>query len=66
MLLFRAIIKPRFSWLDQVLPMKDDRLPKIVLLSQPSRAKQKTACPYQGLEGVINKDLKEMGLPGMV
>ena len=41
--------------------MKDDILPKIVLLSQPARAKQKAGCPYQGWEGVINKDLKGNG-----
>ena len=40
--------------------MKDDRLPEIVLLSQPSRAKQKTGRPRFGWEDVIKKDLKEM------
>ena len=41
--------------------MKDDRLPKIVLFGQPSRAKRKAGRPRLGLEDVINKDLKEMG-----
>ena len=41
--------------------MKDDRLPKIVLFGQPSRAKRKVDRPRLGWEDVINKDLKEMG-----
>ena len=54
-------MKERLRWLGQVLPMKYDSLPKIVLLSQHSRDKQKAGCPCHGWEGVINKDLKEMG-----
>ena len=42
----------------------DDRLPKIVLFGQPSRAKRKAGHPRLGWEDVIKKDLKEMGLPG--
>ena len=38
-LLFRAIMKEILGWLGHFLGMKDDRLPKIVLLSQPSGAK---------------------------
>jgi hypothetical protein len=41
--------------------MKDDRLPKIVLLGQPSRAKRKAGRPRLGWEDVIKKALKEMG-----
>jgi hypothetical protein len=41
--------------------MKDDRLPKIVLFGQPSRAKRKAGRPRLGWEDVIKKDLKEMG-----
>jgi hypothetical protein len=41
--------------------MKDDRLPKIVLFSQPSRAKRKACRPRLGWEDVIKKDIKEMG-----
>ena len=41
--------------------MKDDRLPKIVLFDQPSRAKQIVGRPRLGWEDVIKKDLKEMG-----
>jgi hypothetical protein len=40
---------------------KDDRLPKVVLFGQPSRAKQKAGRPRLGWEDVIKKDLKEMG-----
>ena len=47
--------------LGHVLWMKDDRLPKIVLFSQPSRAKRKAACPWLGWEDIINKYLKEIG-----
>jgi hypothetical protein len=41
--------------------MKDERLPKIVLLGQSSRAKLKAGCLCLGLEDIIKKDLKEMG-----
>ena len=39
-LLSRAITKERLRWLGHVVRMKDDRLPKIVLFAQPSRAKR--------------------------
>ncbi|XP_065580646.1 uncharacterized protein LOC136040334 [Artemia franciscana] len=58
--LSRAIMKERPRWLGQVLRMKDDRLPKIVLFSQPSRAKQKAGLPLFGWEDFIKKDLKEI------
>ena len=54
-------MKERLRWLGQVLRMKDDRLPKIVLFGQPSLAKRKVGRPRQGWEGVINKDLTEIG-----
>ena len=41
--------------------MKDDRLPKVVLFDQPSRAKRKAGRPRLGREDIIKKDLKEMG-----
>jgi len=41
--------------------MKNDRLPKIFLFGQSSRAKQKTGRPRLGWEDVINKDLNELG-----
>ena len=41
--------------------MKGDRLSKIVLFGQPSRAKQRTGRPHLGWEDVIKKYLKEMG-----
>ena len=47
--------------LPYVVWMKDDRLPKIVLFGQPSRAKRKAGRPRLGWEDVIKKDLKEMG-----
>ena len=59
--LFRAIIKERLRWLGHVVWVKDERLPKIVLFDQPSRAKQKAGRPCLGWEDVIKKDLKEMG-----
>ena len=34
--LSRAIMRERLRWLGHVLPMKDDRLPKIVIFGQPS------------------------------
>ena len=54
-------MKERLRWLGHVLRMKDDRLPKIVLFGQPSRAKRKAGRPRLGWEDVIKKDLKEMG-----
>jgi hypothetical protein len=41
--------------------MRDDRLLKIILFGQSSRAKRKTGRPRLGWEDVIKKDLKEMG-----
>ena len=46
--LSRAIIKERLRWLGHVLRMKDDRLPKIVLFGQLSRAKPKAGRPRLG------------------
>ena len=43
-----------------VLRMKDDRLPKIVLVGQPSRAKRKAGGSRMGLEEVVRKGLREM------
>ena len=56
-----AIMKERLRWLGHVLRMKDDRLRKIVLFGQLSRATRKADRPCLGREDVINKDLKEMG-----
>ena len=44
--------------LSVVLRMKDDRLPKIFLFSQPSRATRKAGRPRLGWENFIYKDLK--------
>ena len=41
--------------------MKDDRLPKIVLFGQLSKAKWKAGRPQLGWEDVAKKDLREMG-----
>ena len=54
-------MKESLSWLGHILRMKDDRLPKIVLFGQPSRAKRKVGHPYLGWEDVIRKDLNEIG-----
>ena len=54
--LSRAIMKERLRWLAYVLRMKDDKLPKIVLFSQPSRAKRKAGRPRLGLKDVRKKD----------
>jgi hypothetical protein len=55
-------MKERLRWLGHIVQMKDDRLPKIVLFSQPSRAKWKAGRPRLGWEDVKKKDLKEMGI----
>ena len=54
----RAIMRERLIWLGHVLWMKDDRLPKIVLLDQPSRAKRKAARPWLAWEDVIKDRFK--------
>ena len=56
-----ATMKERLRWLDHVLWMKDDRLPKIVLFGQLSGATRKAGRPCLGWKDVIKKDLKEMG-----
>jgi hypothetical protein len=56
-----VIMKERLRWLWHVVQMKDGRLPKIILFSQPSRAKWKAGRFHLGWEDVIKKDLKEMG-----
>ena len=59
--LSRAITKERLRWLGHILQMKDDRLPKIVLFGQSSRAKRKAIRPPLGKQDVIKKHLKETG-----
>ena len=54
-------MKKRLKWLGHVVRMKDNRLPKIVLFGQPSRAKRKVGRLRLGWEDVIKKDLMEMG-----
>ena len=54
-------MKERLRWLGHVLRMKDDRLPKIVLFGQPSKAKRKADSRRLGWEDFIKKDLKEIG-----
>ena len=55
-------MKERLRWLGHVVPMKDDRLPKIVFfLADRPKAKQKAGRTRLGWEDVIRKDLKEMG-----
>ena len=41
--------------------MKDDRLTKIILFTQSSRAKQKADRPQLWWEDLIKKDLRELG-----
>ena len=53
-------MKERLRWLGHLLRMKDDRLPKIFLFGEPSRAKWKARRPRPGWEDVIKKGLKEM------
>ena len=59
--LSRAMMKKRLRWLGHVVRMKDDRLPKIALFGQSSRAKRKVGCPRLGWEAVIKKDFKGNG-----
>ena len=49
-----VIMRGRKRWLGNILRMKDTRFPKIVLVGQPSKAKQKA----QGLEGYCKDRFK--------
>ena len=52
-----AVMKERLKCLEHVLRMKDERLPKIVLFGQLSRAKRKAGRPHLGnKEGEGNKE----------
>ena len=57
-------MKERLRWLGHDVRMKKDRLSKVVLVGQPSRAKLKAGCPSLGWEDVIKKVLKEMDFLG--
>jgi hypothetical protein len=59
--LSRTIMRERLRWLGHVLRMKDDRLPNIVLVGQPSRAKRKAGYVRLGWKDVAIKDLRETG-----
>jgi len=61
--LSRAIMRERLRWLGHILWMNDNRLPKTVLFSQPSRAKRKAGHPQLGWEDIVKKDAREMGTP---
>lgn len=41
----KAIMRERLRWLEHVLQLKNDILSKIVLVCEPSRAKQKPGRP---------------------
>ena len=60
--LSKTMVRERLRWLGHALRMNDDRLPKIFLFGELSRAKRKKARPRLGWEDVIKKDLKEMGV----
>jgi hypothetical protein len=58
--LSNAIIRVRLRWLWHLLRMKDDRLPKIVLFGQPSRAKQSSSSAV-GVRGCHKERFKGNG-----
>ena len=63
-LLSKAIMRERLRWLGHVLWMKDGRLPKIFLFSQPSKAKPKACRPRSGVSECHKgrkEDLRETG-----
>ena len=53
-------MRERLRWQRYVLRMKDDRVPKIALVGQPSRTKQKACRPRIGWVDVVRKDLRKM------
>ena len=54
-------MRERLRWLGHVPWIRDDRLPKIVLFSRPSRAKRKVGRLRMGWEDVVKRDLRETG-----
>jgi len=54
-------MRERLRWLRHVLRLKDDRLPKIGLFGQLSRAKRKAGRLRLEWEDVIKNDLREIG-----
>jgi len=53
-------MRENLKWLGYILQIREDRMPKIVLINRLSMAKQKADCPWLGWEDVIKKDLKEL------
>ena len=60
-LISRAIMRKRFRWLGQVLRLKDERLPKIVLFGQQSKAKWKAGRQPLWWEDFVKRNLRETG-----
>ena len=59
--LSKAIMRKRFRWLGHVLQMKDDKLQKVVLFGQPSRAERKSGRPRLVWEDVFVRSLGRLG-----
>ena len=57
----RAIMRERLRWIGHFLWIKDDSLPKIVVVGKPPKAKRKAGRSRMGWEGVGRKYLSEMG-----
>jgi len=55
----KAIMRERLRWLQHVMQMKLNRLPKIVLFVQPSRANCKAGCPRLGKGGCQKERFKK-------
>ena len=58
--LSRAIMREKLRRIWHFLRMKADRLPKIVLVGQPSRAKTNASRPWMEREDVVMKNLRNM------
>jgi len=53
-------MRARLTWLEYIPKMKDYKLPKIVLVGQPSRAETKRKSSPGGWEDTARKDLSEI------
>ena len=64
--LSRAIIRERLIFQGNILWVWDDKLPKLVLVGQPSTATLKAGRSRMGWQDVRRKDLRKMELLGRV
>ena len=55
-------MRERLGKLGPILPIEDNRLLKIILFGQQSRAKTEKSHPQIGWEQIVRKNLMEIGI----